>query len=174
MRLPPGGRLDSQAVRLLQWAMLKEALSLDVITTDLQGNDKNEVIGNLLELICRSGKVKDASLALADVLSHEKVMSTGMEHGIAIPHAKTSAVDQLVACVGISRRKIDFESLDRKPARIFIMTLSPKGDAGPHVRFLSEISRLLRDKKTCKALLGATNNQDVLAILTATAPTATS
>jgi len=142
--------------------MLKEALSIDVITTDLPGKDKNEVISSLMQLMCRSGKVKNPVLALDDVLAHEKIMSTGMENGIAIPHAKTDAVDELVACVGISPRKIDFESLDRKPARIFIMTLSPKADVGPHIRFLAEISRLLRDKSVCKKLLNAKSAQEIL------------
>lgn len=145
--------------------MLKDILSPEVISCDLPGKDKNEVIGHLMQLLCRSGKVRNPALALADVLAHEKLMSTGMEHGIAIPHAKTEAVDELLACVGISQRKIDFESLDRKPARIFIMTLSPKTDMGPHVRFLAEISRLLRDKAVCKRLLAAQSPEEVLSIL---------
>ena len=146
--------------------MLKEALTIDLVTTNLGGTDKPSVIRALLEMLCRTGKVKDAELALRDLLDHEAGMSTGMEHGIAIPHAKSDAVDELVACVGISRHKIDFENLDRKPSRIFIMTLSPKGSGGPHVRFLADISRLLTDKRKRKAMLKARTDQDLFTLLT--------
>lgn len=146
--------------------MLKETLTIDLVTTDLPGSDKDQVIRSLLKLICNSGKVKDPDLALDDVLAHESGMSTGMEQGIAIPHAKSDAVDQLVACVGITRRKIDFESLDRKPAQIFVMTLSPRDGTGPHVQFLAEISQLLKDAKLRKKILKAKTDEELLAILT--------
>lgn len=146
--------------------MIKEALSIDLVTTDLPGRDKQEIIRSMLELISSTGKVHDPELALQDVLEHETGMSTGMEHGIAIPHARTEAVDELVACVGISKRKIDFESLDRKPAQIFVMTLSPKNSSGPHVQFLAEISRLLKDAKFRKRILRAKSDEELLSILT--------
>ena len=146
--------------------MLKESLSIDLVTTQLAGRNKHEVIEALMELICKSGKIIDREQALRDVLDHEAGMSTGMENGIAIPHAKTDAVDELVACVGITRRKIDFENLDRKPSQIFIMTLSPKSGTGPHVQFLAEISRLLTDAKTRKAMIKAKSDEDLLHVLT--------
>lgn len=147
--------------------MLKESLSIDLVTTELPGRTKNEVIEALMDLICRSGKINDREQALRDVLDHEAGMSTGMENGIAIPHAKTDAVDELVACVGVTKRKIDFENLDRKPSQIFIMTLSPRSGTGPHVQFLAEISRLLTDAKTRKAIVKAKTDEDLLQILTA-------
>ncbi|TVR68833.1 MAG: PTS sugar transporter subunit IIA [Spirochaetaceae bacterium] len=146
--------------------MLKETLTTDLVTTDLPGADKDQIIRALMDLICKSGKVKDPELALDDVLAHETGMSTGMEHGIAIPHAKSDAVDELVACVGISKRKIDFESLDRKPAQIFVMTLSPRDGTGPHVQFLAEISRLLKEPKLRRKLLKAKTEEELLSLLT--------
>ena len=146
--------------------MLKETLTIDLVTTNLVGRDKNEIIGSLLELVSRSGKVNDPALALRAVLEHEEGMSTGMENGIAIPHAKTVAVHELVACVGVTRRKIDFENLDRKPSQIFIMTLSPEDGTGPHVQFLAEISRLLKDPKMRKKIIKARSDAELLSILT--------
>lgn len=146
--------------------MLKESLTIDLVTTQLGGRNKYEVIEALMELIHKSGKINNREQALRDVLDHEAGMSTGMEHGIAIPHAKTDAVDELVACVGITKRKIDFENLDRKPSQIFIMTLSPSSGTGPHVQFLSEISRLLTDAKTRKAMIKAKSDEELLRILT--------
>jgi mannitol/fructose-specific phosphotransferase system IIA component (Ntr-type) len=147
--------------------MLKETLTTELVTVDLSGNDKPGVIRALLDLLCRTGKIKDPELALKDLLDHEAEMSTGMENGIAVPHVKTDAVDELVACVGISRRKIDFESLDRQPSRIFIMTLSPIGSSGPHARFLADIARLLGDAKTRKKILKAKTDTQLFELLTA-------
>lgn len=146
--------------------MLKETLTIDLVTTELAGRDKNEIIKSMLDLVCNSGKVKDPAAALKAVLDHEAAMSTGMENGIAIPHAKTDAVDELVAAVGVSKRKIDFENLDRKPAQIFIMTLSPMHGTGPHVQFLADISRLLKEASIRKQILKAKTDEELLAILT--------
>lgn len=146
--------------------MIREALSIELVTTDLQGRDKQQIIRSLLDLVCSTGKVLDPEIALQDVLGHETEMSTGMEHGIAIPHARTDAVGELVACVGISKRKIDFECLDHKPAQIFVMTLSPKNGSGPHVEFLAEISRLLKDVRFRKRILRAKDDEELLKILT--------
>jgi mannitol/fructose-specific phosphotransferase system IIA component (Ntr-type) len=146
--------------------MLKDILTLDLVTTDLPGTDKASVIRSLLDLISKSGKVKNTELALAALLEHEMGMSTGMENGIAIPHAKTDAVEELVACIGITKKKIDFECLDRKPAQIFVMTLSPKEGVGPHIQFLAEISRLLKDPKFRKSLMKAKNDQQLLELIT--------
>ena len=92
-------------------------------------------------------------------------MSTGMENGIAIPHGKTDAVEELVACVGISKKPVDFNSLDGKPCRIFIMTISPSHRTGPHIQFLSEISQLLRSEAKRKKLLEANDARTILQIL---------
>lgn len=146
--------------------MLKETLTPELVTTDLPAVDKPGAIRALLDMLVRTGKVKDPERALRDLLDHEAEMSTGMENGIAIPHVKTDAVDELTACVGVSRRKIDFESLDRKPSRIFIMTLSPKGTGGPHAQFLADIGRLLRDARTRKQILKARSDEQLLEILT--------
>jgi PTS system nitrogen regulatory IIA component len=89
-------------------------------------------------------------------------MSTGIQEGIAIPHGKTDAVDELVACVAIKKEGIDFESLDGKPSRIFIMTLSPANKVGPHVQFLAEISRLLKRTEARAQMLSAGSAEELL------------
>ncbi len=146
--------------------MLRDVLSPDLVTIDLQGDSKKSIIESLITLIERSGAIKDRELALSDVLSHENETSTGMENGIAIPHAKSGSVDQLVACVGVSKKPIEFECLDRKPARIFVMTLSPVDGTGPHVRFLAEIARLLKEKSVRKRVLKAATNEELFEVFT--------
>ncbi|MCG8479154.1 MAG: PTS sugar transporter subunit IIA [Spirochaetales bacterium] len=144
--------------------MLREVLSPDLVTTDLAGTDKRSVIESLIAILVEHGGLADAETALGDVLDHENNTSTGMEHGIAIPHAKTDAVDSLVACIGVTRKKIDFDSLDRKPSQIFVMTLSPRDGTGPHVQFLAEVSRLLKDGKIRKRMLKAKSNEELYSI----------
>lgn len=146
--------------------MLRETLTIELVTTDLPGRTKQEIIRALLELVAKSGKVKDPERALADLLEHEQRMSTGMENGVAIPHAKTDAVDELVACVGVTRQKVDFENLDRKPSQIFVLTLSPKDGTGPHLRFLAEIARLLKDAGLRKRIVQAQSDEQLFEILT--------
>ncbi len=141
-------------------------MTQELVAVGLPGRTKNDVIETLLDLLCTTGKIKDRERALADILANEARMSTGLEQGIAIPHAKTGAVDELVACVAVTANKIDFESIDHKPARIFIMTLSPPGDTGPHVQFLAEVSRLLKNKKARQKVLEARDASELYSLLT--------
>ncbi|TVR93500.1 MAG: PTS sugar transporter subunit IIA [Spirochaetaceae bacterium] len=126
--------------------MLREYLTPDLVATKLPGKTKRQVIEALLDIACRSGKVSDCELAKKDLLNHEREISTGMENGLAIPHAKTAGVEDFVIAIGVSKKKIDFESLDKKPAQVFVLTLSPIGSIDPHLRFLTEICSILKDK----------------------------
>lgn len=145
--------------------MLKEVLTPDLVMIDLEVESKAELIDVLLDRLCSTGKVSSRDVAKADLWANEKRTSTGMQHGIAIPHAKTNAVDGLLACVAVTRTPIEFGSVDHKPSQIFIMTLSPKDQAGPHMRFLSEIGRLLKNKKIRAEILNATTRAELLEAL---------
>jgi len=140
-------------------------LSSELIALHLAGTTKDEIIDELIDIAMKSGKVKDREQAKASVLERETRMSTGMKHGIAIPHGKTSAVSELVACVGISDNEVDFDALDRKGCKIFIMTLSPPEKTGPHLQFLAEVSMLFRSEEKRQAILMASTAQEVLRIL---------
>jgi mannitol/fructose-specific phosphotransferase system IIA component (Ntr-type) len=119
----------------------------------------------MLDILVKTGRIKDRAEALACILDREKKMSTGMKHGIAIPHGKTSAVDDLVACIGISSEEVDFDSLDREPCRIFIMTVSPIDKTGPHLQFLAEVSLLFKSAQKRAEILAAKSVDEVLKIL---------
>lgn len=145
---------------------LKRALSPDLVAIGITATTKPEIIEQMVDLACRSGKVRDREAALASVLEREQKMSTGMQHGIAIPHGKTDAVDELVACIAVSQDPVDFESLDGVPSRIFICTLSPTSRSGPHIQFLAEVSKLLTDAKRREAVLGARTPAELIRVLT--------
>jgi PTS system nitrogen regulatory IIA component len=97
-------------------------------------------------------------------MERERKMSTGIQHGVAIPHAKTKAVKNLVACIGLKKEGVDFASLDGEPSRIFIMTLSPVDRVGPHVQFLAEISMVIKTEEAREHLLQAKSAQEVLSV----------
>lgn len=141
---------------------LRKVLNKNVVCMDLPGRSKAEVIEALVDMAVTTGKIKNKEAALQCVLEREDKMSTGIQAGIAIPHGKTDAVDELVACVALKREGVDFNSLDGGPSRIFIMTLSPANKVGPHVQFLAEISRLLRQKEARERMLSAGSEDELL------------
>lgn len=145
---------------------LKSILTDKTIALGLEGTTKEEIIDELLDMLVKAGKVTDKATAKACVMDREKKMSTGMKHGIAIPHGKTDSIKELVACIGISKKPVDFDSLDQEPSRIFIMTLSPIDKTGPHLRFLAEVSLLFKSPEKRKQLLNAKSTKEVIELLT--------
>ena len=144
---------------------LRKILTKDVITDNLKGNTKEEIIDSLIDLLDSAGKINDREKVKACIMEREAKMSTGMEAGIAIPHGKCDAVDELVGCVGIVKGGVDFSAFDKQPSRIFIMTVSPLHRTGPHVQFLAEISRLLREPAERQRLLDAKSTDEVHEII---------
>jgi mannitol/fructose-specific phosphotransferase system IIA component (Ntr-type) len=104
-------------------------------------------------------------MALADVLDREKIMSTGMEHGIALPHGKTEGVQEMAVAVGVKKGGIDFDSMDGQPSRLFILVVSPKKTTGPHVQFLAAIGAVLKDEALREAVIRCTSRGAAAALL---------
>jgi PTS system nitrogen regulatory IIA component len=146
---------------------LKKILTRDSIQPELKAETKSGVIEEMVGFLTASGKFTGKTAAVQAVLAREEKMSTGMQNGIAIPHGKTDAVDQLVAAVGIHRDGVDFAAMDGKPSHIFILTLSPENRAGPHIQFLAEISKVLSRPDLREKLLNAATADEILNLLTA-------
>jgi PTS system nitrogen regulatory IIA component len=144
---------------------LKTVITTETIDLHLKGSTKKEIINELLDILAKTGKIKDKGAALAAVMDREEKMSTGMKHGIAIPHGKCASSEDLVACIGISEKPVDFDSLDKQPCRIFIMTLSPVEKTGPHLQFLAEVSLLFKSAEKRQEILNAKTPEEVLEIL---------
>jgi len=144
---------------------LKTVLSADTVSLKLKGSTKDEIINELLDILVTAGKITDREAALNAVMDRELKMSTGMKHGIAIPHGKSNTIQDLVACIGVSDNPVDFDSLDNEPCRIFIMTLSPVEKTGPHLQFLAEISLLFKSAEKRQEILNATSAETVLKVL---------
>ena len=101
------------------------------------------------------------------LLEREKLGTTGIGDGIAIPHGKSDAVSQLAAALGTQRRGVDFEALDGEPAFVFFLLVSPAKVSGPHIKALARISRLLKNDDFKKKLTAATTPAEVLSVIEA-------
>ncbi|MDR2364074.1 MAG: cation:proton antiporter [Spirochaetaceae bacterium] len=157
-----------QEISNLQGRSREEVLSLitpDCIILDLRGNTKEQIITELVDLLDSQGKLLDRDEALGDVLRREKTMSTGMEHGIALPHGKSDAVTDICVAVGIKKEGVDFESLDGEKSRLFILVISPKKTSGPHIQFLAAIGSVLKDETLREQVISADFKEDAALLL---------
>lgn len=130
----------------------------------LPGFTKDEVIREMVGIVLANGRDLVEGDVLDAVFQRETQMSTGMKNGIAIPHAKVDSVTRLHAAVAVSAKPVDFESLDGLPARIFVMTISPTAQTGPHLQFLAEVSALLADEEFRRGVLAAKDRDELLRV----------
>ena len=144
---------------------LNTILNQNLVTVNLAGTTKREVIENLLDMLMTTGKISSREEALRCILEREEKMSTGIEDGVAIPHGKCGCVSEMVAAAGLIREGMDFQSLDGRPSRLFILTLSPAHQSGPHIRFLSSVSVLLKDDDLRERIFNAESDEEFLSML---------
>ena len=143
---------------------LKEYLSESHIIADLKGITKIEVIRELLLHMQKLSLVNDYDLAFSDIMSREGYLSTGLENGLAIPHAKTDGIEKLALVFGLKKAGVEFESLDQKPARLIFLVLSPRDVSGPHIQALALIARNLKESKTRQRLLNASSASEIASV----------
>ena len=142
-------------------------LSPEAISADLQAKNKKDLIKELVELLVKSGEIKekDSEKVSKVLLEREALGSTGIGQGIGIPHGKFSGTKRLIGAFGLSRQGIDFESLDGEPAYIFLLLLAPEDSAGPHLKALARVSRLLKDKYFRDTLKAAKDEKSLFKII---------
>ena len=144
---------------------LSEILSADVIKVALEAEDKEEVIAELVEQLVRSGRVPDRNAAVRCIFEREQRQSTGIGHGVAIPHGKDTSIPRLTLAVGVSQIGIEFDSLDGEPVYLIFLVLAEENNPGPHIQALAEIAKLLQDGDIYKRLRSATDVDGVLAAI---------
>lgn len=127
--------------------------------------DKTAAIGHLVDLMDAGGNLNDKALYKERVLAREAEGSTGTGEGIAIPHAKTEAVNEPGLASMIVRDGVDYESLDDEPAHLFFLIAAPAGGANVHLEVLSRLSRMLMDDDFRDALMQAKTPEEYLAII---------
>ena len=131
---------------------LVELLDSDLIELNLDDGNKFEVIEQLLNVAVRAERVRDSERALKDLIEREKYLSTGFENGLAVPHAKSEAVDDMVLVFGLHRDGIDFDSLDGESTHFVFLLLSPMDTSGPHIQTLALIARNFQNPDVIESL----------------------
>ena len=137
------------------------------ISVDLQAKDKEGLIREMVQLLVKAGEIKpsEEEKIVPVLLAREALGSTGIGQGVGIPHGKSNVVRQLVGAFGISRRGVNFDSLDGETAQIFFLLLAPEDSAGPHLKALARISRLLKDRYFRESLKEAKDEKQVVRVI---------
>jgi fructose-specific phosphotransferase system IIA component len=146
---------------------IKHVIDPSCICLDIAGDTKEAVITQLIDVLAAPQKLKNRDQCLQAVLDRENAMSTGMQHGIALPHGKTAGVETMAVAVGIKKEGLEFQSIDGQPSTIFILIVSPLHTTGPHIRFLATISAILNNEDIRKKVLNCTTPDEVCSVLTA-------
>lgn len=136
-----------------------------VIVPDLKGRNKYEVIEELLEPLVAEKNVKNRGTCLEALIEREEYLSTGLENGLAVPHAKTAAAEEMAVSFGLSQKGLDFNSSDGKPTHFVFLVVSPLDTSGPHLQILAQISRNLREPKVRQELLEGKSSAEILNII---------
>ncbi|MBI3324007.1 MAG: PTS sugar transporter subunit IIA [Candidatus Omnitrophica bacterium] len=146
---------------------IMEFLDEGAVSCELKADAKEGVIRELVGLLVNAGaiKEKEVSKLVRILLDREALGSTGIGQGVAIPHGKCECVTHLVGAVGISRNGLNFGSLDGEPTRVFFLLVAPEDSAGPHLKALARISRLLKERHFRDRLLAARDEKTLIKIL---------
>lgn len=137
----------------------------DLISFELKGESKNEVINELVDLASKSKLVKDGSELLKDILEREKLVTTGVGYGVAFPHAKSRAVKGIVIAFGRSKKGVDFDSMDKKPVHLFFLISAPEDAIGAHLNVMARLSYLMKSEKNRDKLMKTKSPKELLEIL---------
>jgi fructose-specific phosphotransferase system IIA component len=140
-------------------------LTEDLIKVNIPGESKEDVINAIIDLAAASQKIKDVEKVRQAIFEREKIMSTGVGKGFAIPHGKTDAVTDIVAAFGVTENPIDYQSLDHEPVRLLFLLIGKDSLVGAHIKLLSRISRLMNKEELRNKLLQAGTAAEILQIL---------
>ncbi len=146
---------------------LTDILTASRIELNLDAGNKDGVIERLVSLVVKTVNGTDPDTVLKAIRAREQLMSTGVGNSVAIPHGKTNAVKSLVAAFGRCPEPIDYEALDGQPVTLVFLLVGPEDAAGPHIKALSRISRLLSYEEFRKRLFNAQSPEEVLAAISA-------
>jgi fructose-specific PTS system IIC-like component len=147
--------------------LLTSLLPAANIRIPLRATSKQGAIEELVDLLSDLGQVGDKERALRLIWEREKLMSTGIGYGVAIPHALSHDVTEPSAALGIKPAGIDYASLDGKPATILFLLVSPQADSSPHIRVLARLSRVFRHEAVRDELVRSATADEAAAVIRA-------
>ncbi len=144
---------------------ISELLNPEAIVADLAAKDKSGALAELTDALitCEPGLEREDVIAVLQ--EREKLGSTGIGDGVAIPHGKLPGLSDLKLAFGRSRGGVDFESMDGQPAYLFFLLVAPEESVGVHLKTLARISKLLKDSTVRKQLIDAADSQEIYQII---------
>jgi PTS system nitrogen regulatory IIA component len=144
---------------------IADILSEDVVLPALTGRSKEEVIQELAGIVARSHPEIDRNRLVQALEERERLNSTALGEGVAIPHGKLGGVQHVLAAFGRSPGGVDFSSLDGKPTHLFFLLVAPEDSAGAHLKALARISRLLKSPDFRARLMRAADAHELFQII---------
>ena len=144
---------------------LVDILRMERVIPNLKATDKAGVLAELAQALVATGDVRDPHAVARVLMEREKLGSTGIGEGIAIPHGKLRDLAGVVAVFGRSLEGVDFDSMDGAPAHVFFLLLAPENSASAHLKALARISRLLKDRSFREKLLQAASQEALFDII---------
>jgi len=145
-------------------AVLERSLQTSCICMDLKATTKEGVIRELLELLAANTKsIVDVEKCYTDLVEREKVITTCMQNGIALPHARTDGAENLVAAIGLKKSGYHFDSMDGEPTTVFILCVSARESGGSHIEFIAAAAAAVAKPESVKELLSKTTPEEVYA-----------
>ena len=137
----------------------------EYIIEELKAKSKRAVLAELSGVIRREDGTINHELVVNTLLDREKLGSTGIGDGIAIPHGKLADLDELIVSFGRSREGVEFDSMDGKPANLFFLLLAPENTTGLHLKALAKISKMMKDNAFRKKLIEAKSKDELYVII---------
>ncbi len=141
---------------------ISDILSPSCILLGVEAKNKQQVLDILVDAIAQTGHVADKNELARVIAEREKLMSTGIGHGVALPHGKSATVSRSVAALATMKTPIDFDALDDQPVNIVLMLVGTEGNVGVHLRLLSRISRMVGTEQFRSRLIAAPTVESVL------------
>ncbi len=146
---------------------LDQILKIEFINDNLQAKTKTEVLAELSEMITKGSQKLDQSKVFDVLQQREKLGSTGIGDGVAIPHGKISNIEEVIVAFGRSKTGVAFDSMDGKPVHLFFLLLAPENCAGQHLKALARISKMLKVGNFRKSLMDAESRNDLYKVIIA-------
>jgi fructose-specific phosphotransferase system IIA component len=144
---------------------LSKFSSEELVTFELKSDNKNDVIGELVELASHSSLVKDKDELLRDVLERENLVTTGVGYGVAFPHAKTRATKGIVIAFGRSDDGTEFDAMDKKPVHLFFLIAAPEDAIGAHLNVMARLSFIMKSEENRQKLMEVQSPGELLQLL---------
>jgi len=141
---------------------ISDILNEKIISTDLDVNDKDDAINKMIDLASKSGLMLNIDKVRQCVFDREKLVSTGVGKGFAIPHGKTDEIKDIVAAFAILKNPIDFDSIDLEPVKFIFLIIGKESLLNAHIKLLSRISRLMNKDNFRDKLEEAKSPEEVL------------